>query len=242
VSIKLLFRPKPPHLLYAVITRAVLEPRSQNGSVGLVLSCEALWWGWASGLGLTLLIFWDINVMRIKDLFSYRKLQHEWASRIVTSLEEIPDDIFFEEDGSPLKKHVAQLDKQLYQRLITKFGQKVKKEFAPMIPENKFAVDILLPTEPMTLIEIEKGKLPRLELDIMKIINSIYSFPSKYGFGCIILPDNYIKLPLAGRRSPYQYLTNNLIPLNSPLLDRTNQDGSFLVKDFIVIGYVDPRG
>ena len=93
----------------------------------------------------------------------------------------------------------------------------------------------------MTLIEIEKGKQPRLELDIMKIINSIWRFPSRYGFGCIIVPANYIKLKLAGMRDPYSYVTNNLIPLNSPLLDFKDEDGSFLMEDFIVIGYIDPR-
>jgi len=180
--------------------------------------------------------------MRVEEVFSYRKLEHKWALQLIVSLEEIPEHIFFEEDGSPLKEEVAQLDEQLFELLTTEFGQDVKKDFAPMIPENRFRVDFALPTRPVTLIELEKGKLPRLELDIMKIINSIYRFPSEYGFGCIIVPANYIRLKLAGNRSPYRYVTNNLIPLNSPLLDLRSQDGSFSVKDFLVIGYIDPRG
>jgi hypothetical protein len=94
----------------------------------------------------------------------------------------------------------------------------------------------------MTLIEIEKGKQPRLELDIMKIINSIHRFPLKYGYGCIIAPGNYIRLKLAGNRSPYRYVTEHLIPLNRPVLDFKNENGRFLLKDFVVVGYVDPRG
>ena len=192
--------------------------------------------------GLTLHIFADADTMKIKEVFSYRRLKHEWIPQLVTSIEEIPEDIFFEQDGSPLKREVIQLDEQLFERLIVKSGPDVEQNFRTMVPENQFETDILLPTKPMTLIEIEKGKLPRLELDIMKIINSIWRFPSKYGFGCIIVPANYIRLPLAGMRFPYSYVTNNLIPLNSPLLDFKNENDSFLMKDFIVIGYYDPRG
>ena len=75
----------------------------------------------------------------------------------------------------------------------------------------------------------------------MKIINSIYRYPLEYGFGCLIVPINYIRLPLAGKRFPYQFIKNNLLPLNSPILDWKNKDGSFLIKDFLVIGYFDPR-
>lgn len=179
--------------------------------------------------------------MKIKEVFSYRRLQHEWVSRLVTSIEEIPENIFFEQDGSPLKRQVIQFDEQLFKRSTAKFGPEVKQNFRTMESENRFEIDIVLPTKPMTLIEIEKGKQPRLELDIMKITNSIYRFPEKYGYGCMIVPANHVKLKLAGGRTPYSYVTNNLIPLNAPLLDFESQDGSFLVKDFIVIGYLDPR-
>ena len=182
--------------------------------------------------------------MKVKEVFYYRHEQPKpkWVQPLVTSIEEIPEDIFFEQDGSQLKREVKQLDKQLFKRLISKFGPDVEYDVRTMVPENQFEIDILLPTEPMTLIEIEKGKQPRLELDIMKIANSICRFPSKYGYGCMIVPANFIKLVLAGRRSPYAHVTNNLIPLNSCLLDFRNQDGRFLLRDFIVIGYIDPRG
>jgi len=180
--------------------------------------------------------------MKIKEIFSYRNLGHEWVLPLVDSLREIQEDIFFEKDGSPLRREVIQLDKKLFKLLITKFGSDVEENFAPMVPENQFTVDFVLPTIPATLIEVEKGKLPRLELDLMKIINSIYRFPSKYGFGCIIVPVNYIKLNLAGQRSPYQFVKNNLIPLNSSIIDSKDKDGSFFIKDFLAIGYFDPRG
>lgn len=137
---------------------------------------------------------------------------------------------------------MTQLDAKLFKLLIANFGENVEEDFPPMAPENQFTVDFILPTKPPTLIEIEKGKLPRLELDLMKIIGSIYRYPLVYGFGCLIVPNNYIQLNLAGRRSPYQYVKNNLIPLNSFILDWKDKDGSFLIKDFLVLGYFDPRG
>jgi hypothetical protein len=180
--------------------------------------------------------------MKIKEVFSYRSLTHEWIKPLVDSLEGIPDDIFYENDGSPLKREVTQLDAKLFKLLIANFGENVEKDFPPMAPENQFTVDFILPTKPATLIEIEKGKSPRLELDLMKIINSIYRYPLVYGFGCLIVPNNYIQLNLAGKRSPYQYVKNNLIPLNSFVLDWKEKDGAFLIKDFLVLGYSDPRG
>jgi len=180
--------------------------------------------------------------MKIKEFFSYRNLSHDWIRPLIDSLEAIPDDIFFEKDGLPLKREVTQLDGKLFELLIEKFGKKVEKDFSPMAPENQFKVDLILQTKPATLIEVEKGKLPRLELDLMKIINSIYRYPLEYGYGCLIVPINYIKLKLAGQKSSYQFVKNNLIPLNSSLLDWKNKDGSFLIKDFVVIGYFDSRG
>ncbi len=180
--------------------------------------------------------------MKIKNVFSYRHLEHKWLSQLKDALEKVPEEVFFEKDSSPLKREVTGLDSKLYKLLIRQFEEDVEKDFSPMVPENQFSVDFFISTEPGVLIEVEKGKLPRLELDLMKILNSIHRAPNQYGFGCIIAPVNYIKLNLAGKRSPYQYLTGNLIPLNSPLLDIKARDGTFLVKDFLVIGYVDPRG
>ncbi|MBN1973263.1 MAG: hypothetical protein JW787_06465 [Sedimentisphaerales bacterium] len=183
--------------------------------------------------------------MEVNEFFSYRnfdKYYWDWIKPLEESLKQIPDDIFFESNGSPLKREVKNLDQKLFKLLIKNFGEGVEKDFAPMAPKNQFTVDFTLPTKPLTLTEIEKGKLPRLELDLMKIINSIFRYPLLYGFGCLIVPNNYIQLNLAGKRSPYQYIRNNLIPLNSPILDRKNEDGSFLIKDIIVLGYFDPRG
>ncbi len=179
--------------------------------------------------------------MKIKEIYSYRNKNYKWILPIKDSLKKISKNIFFEKDGSPLKREVIQIDRQLLKLLTKRFGSEVKSNYCPMISENKFNVDILLPTKPATLIEIEKGKLPRLELDLMKITNSIYKFPSKYGYGCIIVPVNYIELKLAGLRSPYQYLVNHLISLNSTILDVKDKD-RYLLKDLVVIGYHDPRG
>src|SRR4030042_3588638 len=106
--------------------------------------------------------------MKIKEVFSYRHLQPEpeWVQPLGASIETIPEHIFFE-DGSPLKIEVKQLDKQLFERLVAKFGPGVEQNVRTMASENQFETDLLLPTKPMTLIEIEKGKQPRLEMDIM---------------------------------------------------------------------------
>ena len=180
--------------------------------------------------------------MEILEEFSYRKSDHNWLKQIVKSIKKIPEDIFFEEDGSPLKREVDQLDKKLFKLLLENFGAEVENNSTTMAPENLFSIDIVLPTKPATLIEIEKGRLPRLELDFMKILNTIHRYPSEYGFGCIIAPANYIKLNLAGKKSPCQYVINNLIPLNSPIMDLKDKNDNFMLKDFFVIGYCDPRG
>lgn len=181
--------------------------------------------------------------MDIEDMFSYRNLEQSWLSDLIDSIRQIPDTIFFEKDGAPLKREVSQLDSELYKRLIAKYGRNVESNFTTMTPANQFSIDIVLPTIPQTLIEIEKGKLPRLELDIMKIVNTILRFPETYGYGCMIVPVNYIRLNLAGRRYPYQYLKNNLLPLNDSLFQlRTSSGSQFYIKDFVVIGYRDPRG
>ena len=169
-------------------------------------------------------------------------MEHRWVSQLKGALESIPDEVFFEKDGSPLEREVTGLDAKLYKSLIKRFEEDVEKDFCPMVPENQFSIDFLIPTKPEVLIEVEKGKLPRLELDLMKILGAIHRFPPQYGFGCIVAPVNYIKLNLAGKRSPYKYVTGNLLPLNVPLLDIKAANGTFLVKDFLVIGYVDPRG
>ena len=127
--------------------------------------------------------------MKIEKVFSYRHLQHQWLSQLKEALEEVPNDVFFEEnDGSSLKREVTGLDAKLYKLLIRRFGEDVEKDLSPMAPENQFSVDFFLPNKPGVLIEVEKGKLPRLELDLMKIVNSIHRSPSRYGFGCIIAP------------------------------------------------------
>jgi hypothetical protein len=179
-------------------------------------------------------------IMKIKEIFSYRNVTHTWIKPLIVSLEKVSDNLFFEQDGSPRKQEISQLDVQLFELLRNEFGEGIEKNVATMLP-SKFNVDMVLPTNPATLIEIEKGKLPRLELDLMKITNSIYKYPSLYGYGCLIVPMSYITLKLAGGQTPFEYVTKHLIPLNSKVLDCKSKNGSFLIKDLIVIGYFDPR-
>lgn len=113
--------------------------------------------------------------MEVSKTFSYRNSNPDWINRLINSLKQIPDSIFFEEDGTtPLAREVTQIDARLFKLLLAEFGEGVEKDFSPMAPLNQFSVDLFLPTKPATLVEIEKGKLPRLELDLMKIMNSIF--------------------------------------------------------------------
>lgn len=85
--------------------------------------------------------------MKIKETFSYRNLRHDWIELLVDSLEGVPNDIFFEKDGSPLKREVTQLDGKLFKLLIANFGENVEKDFSPMATENQFRVDYILPAK-----------------------------------------------------------------------------------------------
>jgi hypothetical protein len=180
--------------------------------------------------------------MKVKAVFSYRNTRHDWVVPVLSALKDVPDSVFFDDAGKPLEKEVKQLDGQLCQGLLKRLGPGVEQDHMPMAQSNKFNCDIFIPTQPGTLIEVEKGKLPRLELDLLKIVSSILRSPGKYGYGCIIVPASYIRLNLAGRRTPYDYVTGHLIPMSSPVLDSKDMDGQFPIRDVVVVGYVDPRG
>lgn len=119
-------------------------------------------------------------------------------------------------------------------------GYAVESNFCPF-SDNAFNVDLALPKQKL-LIEIEKGKQPRLELDILKIASACSQFPDRWSYGALVVPASYIKLKLAGEQAPYIYL-KRLKPLIQPLftglVDRAKVRA--VVEGFIVIGYDDPR-
>lgn len=147
---------------------------------------------------------------------------------LVKALTSIPQEIFF---GLQQNAEVVELDSQLASGLQGD-GLAVTRN-CPPFGDNRFNVDIAIPSH-KTLIEIEKGRLPRLELDILKIASACVQAPEQWEFGVLIVPSSYIQLPLEGRQTPYQYL-RRLRRVVQPILERSS------VRGFAVIGYVDPR-
>jgi len=150
---------------------------------------------------------------------------------LIRAVESVPEGCFFDGSGNPLKKEVQGLDKGMAGAL-TGYGWNFESNFCPF-PDCGFTVDLAL-KDHKVLIEIEKGKSPRLELDVLKIASACLKNPKHWRFGVLVVPSSYIKLPLAGRQFTYHYL-QNLAPLIEPLLDACS------VKGFLVIGYDDPR-
>ena len=174
----------------------------------------------------------------VKEVFCLKNTHPAWLDDLADAITRVPDSIFFDGDGSPLKSEVKGFDRRIYDALSLKFRGRmtVKRNVELWSPLQRFEIDMALSTSPGTLIEIEKGKLPRVELDILKIASAILRWPDEYGYGCLLVPANYIELKLAGRRYPYEYVTGHLLPLAQPLLDSSS------LRDFCVVGYLDPRG
>ena len=174
----------------------------------------------------------------------FRATHPDWLDDIVAAVEAVPDNVFFDGRGQPIKKEVRQFDEHVYSTLSERFRNLggVKRNVQLWRPERHFEVDILLATSPETLVEIEKGQLARLALDIIKIMSAILYEPEKYACGCLIVPVNYIELKLARGQTPYQHLTEHLLPLATPLLNISDSMGGYLLREFCVVGYVDPRG
>lgn len=174
-----------------------------------------------------------------------RDTHPDWLDVLVAAIEAVSDKIFFDQHGKPVKdKEVKAFDEMIYDALSHRFCGlgKVERNTRLWYPERRFDIDLVLPTSPRTLIEIEKGQLPRLELDIVKIMSAILDRPDEYGYGCLVVPVNYIDLTLAPRQTPYQYVTEHLLPLARPLLDIRNSAGGYFLREFCVAGYWDPRG
>lgn len=148
-------------------------------------------------------------------------------NNLIKAVESVPQNIFFEEKGQPLKKEVP-LDGHLADFLKSKRWD-VKRNYT-ILNGSKFSID-LASEKRNTLIEIEKGQLPRLELDIIKMVSASEINPA-WRFGALIVPATYITMKLATNTTPYEYL-NNLKPLIAYM--RTSLEG------LVVIGYRDPR-
>ena len=138
---------------------------------------------------------------------------------------------FDEENGQPMKQEVKEVDIQIKKGLCN-MGWSVQSDY-PVIPGRKFNVDLACKSHKL-LIEIEKGKLPRLELDIMKMVAACNQFPEKWQLGALIVPATHIELPLEGRQTPYCYLKERLHHLVKPLLESSKMAG------LLVVGYADP--
>jgi len=176
--------------------------------------------------------------------YCLRDSSPSWLSDVVAAIEAINDKVFFDDRWQPLKVEVKEFDNELHRELSNRFKTSGVVQRNVNVASNLlFSVDMCLPTQPKTLLEIQKGQLPRLELDLIKFQAAIFRWPEQYGYACIITPVNYIRMKLASPYSPYEYTTKHLIPLaRRPLLDIKNSNGGYLLKEFCVIGYWDPRG
>jgi hypothetical protein len=152
-------------------------------------------------------------------------------TEILSVLSEIPRNYFFKTDQTPIKSELK-ID-QFFAEELTRKGFEVEQEVR-VLHGRRLSVDAFLPAEGI-LIEIEKGKLPRIELDLIKIVAAAHNSPKEYRFGGLIVPFDFIRLPLEGRQSPYDYCVNQLLPLMEPIIH------SSPVKGIAVFGYHDQR-
>jgi hypothetical protein len=157
----------------------------------------------------------------------------EIANELLQAVLAVPRTIFFSE-GLPRKDEIKEFDEEIVKALFDPLQwDDVDARFRPFF-DTLFEVDIAS-IQRKILVEVEKGKLPRLELDILKIASACVQFPHKWQFGAIIVPSSYIKLPLVGRQTPAEYLPR-LTTLIKPVLAASHIQGLLLVS------YRDPRG
>jgi len=153
------------------------------------------------------------------------------AGIVVVTSDLLPFGTIFDVSGNPLTRGVPNLDGLICEALV-KRGWEIDTDYRPFT-DSLFNVDIAVPAQKL-LVEIEKGRLPRLELDLLKIASACLRAPDRWHFGALIVPATYIELALAGRQSPFRYL-QRLEPVVRPIIQASE------VKGLIVIGYVDPR-
>jgi len=133
-----------------------------------------------------------------------------YIKKLIKAIEAVPQSI-----------EIKELDK----RIIKNLKPKTCANYAPFTG-CRFNCDIAVPKWEM-LVEVEKGKLPRLELDILKF--QMACMQPEWNYGVLIVPSTHIQLPLAGRSTPVAYL-KRLKRMIGPL-----------DINLSVIGYEDPR-
>jgi len=153
---------------------------------------------------------------------------------LLSALANIPRDCFFKKDGSPRNRGLKGIDEHIYNYLIEK-GVPAEKEWGDDAL-GKHTVDIALPKNGV-LIEVEKGKLPRLEKDLLKMLVLSYNSPSEWKYAVFIVPFSHIHLKLEGEDTPYYYLTKRLLPLIEEFVICNSS-----LRGVSVFGYHDPRG
>lgn len=166
-----------------------------------------------------------------KTLFGH--VPEDIADELLQAVLAVPQSIFFRGD-LPRKDEIKELDEEIVLALTDLLQwHDVKPKFRPF-SDTMFEVDIAS-IQRNILIEVEKGKLPRLELDILKIASACLQFPERWQLGVIIVPSSYIKLPLEGRQTPAEYLPR-LTTLAKPILEASH------VQGLLLVAYRDPRG
>jgi len=155
------------------------------------------------------------------------------------AVKSVSDEIFFDGNGKRLIVEVRELDARIASAIESQ-NLLVKRNFPPFETTN-FNVDVAVPDHNL-LIEIEKGRLPRLELDVFKMAAACIHNPDEWRYGALIVPASYIKLNLEGKQAPYDYL-KRLGKLIQPMFngDSSSTVGTAAISGLIVIGYVDPR-
>ncbi len=152
---------------------------------------------------------------------------------ILRAVRSIPQAVFFDASGKPLRNEIKEVDRLVCEYLQVD-GWKVLRNHEPIDEsESRFNVDLACPDQKL-LIEVEKGTQPRLELDLWKIVAACDKHPDRWEYGALIVPATYIRLRLAGRQTPFDYL-RRLRRLAGPVLEK-------LTGGTLVVGYEDPRG
>jgi hypothetical protein len=152
---------------------------------------------------------------------------------LVHAIESVKEDVFFSLN-QPRKDEIRGIDDGIRAFLFQNKSWTLEdKDFSPFA-NCEFGIDIAC-SDHKVLIEIEKGTSPRLELDILKIASACLQFPERWKYGALVVPSTYIKLRLAGRKTPYEYLEKHLKPLVRTVLEACKVSG------FVVLGYEDPR-
>jgi hypothetical protein len=151
---------------------------------------------------------------------------------LAEAVEATPESVFFDASGDPLKRQVTGLDRSV-SRWLREQGHQVETDHEP-IDGGQFTTDIFLPSA-RVLIEIEKGNLPRISFDILKMVSGCAERPEECDYGAFIVPSSYIRPTVAGRQTTTQYL-KRLARLVAPLASHLP------CKGIGVIAYRDPRG